>query len=285
MDFYFTDVFGLSKYTGNQLATFHHCEELSDDEMQKIASEINFSETTFILNNDNDAFNVRIFTPKAEVNFAGHPTLGTAYIIRKHILKTNCATITLNLKAGKIPVSFNEDSLWMKQIEPRFGKLFTIPQIAGLLNLNEGDIDNDYPLQEVSTGLPFTIVPLKNMDALKKARLNIEEYNLYLKTAQAKGIMVFCTGGYTDKQQIAARVFVHYYGIPEDPATGSATGCLGGYLIKYNYFKSDSIDIKSGQGYEINRPSVLAIKARKTVSGIEVNVGGKVFDVANGRWE
>ena len=139
--FYFVDVFAEEKYAGNQLAVVMDTDSLSDEQMQKIANEIHFSETTFILpkKQNTKEFNVRIFTPTKEVPFAGHPTLGTAYVIKHSKTKNKTKQITLNLKAGKIPVTFEQkdgkEILWMKQLKPVFGKTFQIDQFQSLLNL------------------------------------------------------------------------------------------------------------------------------------------------------
>ncbi|HEX2394315.1 MAG TPA: PhzF family phenazine biosynthesis protein [Bacteroidales bacterium] len=286
MTFYLLDVFGNSRYTGNQLAVFSNVGDLSSQEMQQIAREINFSETTFItdINPQNEGYPVRIFTPGSEVEFAGHPTLGTAYIIKKYIDKRNRDIIRLDLKAGQIPVNFIRDLLWMRQNQPSFGNELPIKTIAELLNLSISDINDKFPVTDVSTGLPFTIVPLRSMKALKKARINHSLYPAYIDKAWAKGILVFCPEGYNSQQDLASRVFVDYFGIPEDPATGSATGCLAAYIVKYGIFGQVRQKITVGQGYEIGRPSELMIDAELRNSEYEINVGGKVFETGKGEW-
>lgn len=285
MNFYLIDVFGVSRYTGNQLAVFNNIGELSADEMQKIAREINFSETTFITGpNTGNGYPVRIFTPGQEIEFAGHPTLGTAFVIKKFIETNNSGEIRLNLKAGSIPVTSESDMLWMRQIQPVFGKHLAVKDIAELLNLAEKDINHKYPIAEVSTGLPFTIVPLNTMKALKKARINSALYPGFLVNAWAKGLMVFCPEGYDSHQDLASRVFVDCYGIPEDPATGSATGCLAAYLVKYGMFGQGRLKMTIGQGYEIGRPSELKIDVELNNGNFEINVGGSAYEVAKGEW-
>ena len=287
LPFYIVDVFAEKKYAGNQLAVFRKAKELTAAEMQQIARETNFSETTFILQDRqrDGGYDVRIFTPGEEVPFAGHPTLGTAHIIRNEILKGNTDTITLNLKVGKIPVYFGQDGYcWMKQIEPEFGKPHPAKTIATILNLPVSDIDDRYPVQEVSTGLPFFIVPLKTIAALKTAKVDRDKYFAYRKDSWAKGILVFCPQAHEAQNDISVRVFVDCYGIPEDPATGSGNGCLAGYLVKHRYFGKDSIDIRSEQGYEIGRPSLLLLKAEQEGARINISVGGKAIIVAKGEF-
>jgi len=286
MHFYLLDVFGNSKYTGNQLAVFTDTGDLPSAEMQLIAREINFSETTFITSRQQQqgGYPVRIFTPGKEVAFAGHPTLGTAHIIRKYIDPSHSGMTKLNLAVGQIPVTFDADLVWMQQNQPTFGDTLPTQVIADLLNLRVGDLDDRFPIMDVSTGLPFTIVPLKNQDALKRAGINHGVFPDYIEKAWAKGIMVFCPEGYDSNQDLSTRVFVDYFGIPEDPATGSATGCLAAYLVKSGMFGKCRLQMTIGQGYEIGRPSELLIQAELKNQEYEINVGGKVFEVAEGDW-
>jgi len=283
--FFFTDVFTTQRYGGNQLATFVDCESLSDTEMQNIAKEINFSETTFITSRiaHEGGFNVRIFTPTCEVDFAGHPTLGTAHIIRNKLQLTQADEVALNLRVGKIPVSFSQTLertpiLWMKQMPATFGKQIHADTLAQILGLAVSDIDSNFPIQEVSTGFPTLIVPLKNLDSLKRAKINKEAYFAYANDAWAKLILVFSPEGYEPTHKLSVRVFADYYGIAEDAATGSANGCLAAYLA--GEFNSNSLDVLAGQGYEIGRPATLALRA----NAHGIYVGGSVLDVAQGEW-
>ncbi len=287
--FYITDVFGSEKYTGNQLATFVDCGELETSVMQAIAREINFSETTFITSRDetDGGYNVRIFTPNNEIPFAGHPTLGTAFILKKYIMSKPAKQVVLNLGVGQIPVKFPEDEtgeLWMKQAEPDFGSKISVEDAAELLGISPDGVDSDFPVEEASTGLPHLVVPLKSAAALKSINFDMDVYSRMDHKIHAKSVIAFCRGGYTDKQSLMVRVFPVGYGIPEDPATGSGNGCLAAWLVKNRYFHSDNIDIKTGQGYEIGRPSQLSLKAVKEDGKIHVYVGGYVFSVAEGVW-
>ncbi len=287
LTFYIVDVFAEKKYAGNQLAVFRYAGKISGEEMQGIAREINFSETTFILSDEknNGGFDVRIFTPNEEVPFAGHPTLGTAHVIHSVIIPDQSGDVVLNLKVGRIPVTFLKDGgCWMKQIQPDFGKQHEPEKLARILGIDLTDIDNRFPIQEVSTGLPFFIVPLKNIAALKKTKLEKDKYFTLIKDTEAKGVLIFCPETHKPENDISVRVFVDYYGIPEDPATGSGNGCLAGYLVKYRYFGKNSIDIRSEQGYEIGRPSLLLLKAEKSGENITISIGGKSIIVAQGEF-
>ena len=290
--FYIVDVFAEKKFTGNQLAVFRNVKKLSDNEMQKIAKEMNFSETTFILSDEqkNGGYNVRIFTPESEIPFAGHPTLGTAFIIQNNIIKEPVKNIILNLKAGRIPVSFNYlgkrlDTLWMKQLQPTFGNKFDPDDVSKILNLKESEFDNNFPIQLVSTGLPVIIVPLKNLNSVKKVRINRIKYNDFIANIEAKTVLVFSKQTYIPEHDLNVRFFADYYGISEDPATGSANGCLAAYLVKHHYFGTNQIDLKVEQGYEIGRKSLIFLKAEEKKNGTSIFVGGKVELIAKGEFE
>ncbi|AFZ29140.1 phenazine biosynthesis protein PhzF family [Gloeocapsa sp. PCC 7428] len=290
MKFYIVDVFAEEKYAGNQLAVFIELGVLSTQQMQKIAKEMNYSETTFItsLELQEGGYAVRIFTPEQELPFAGHPTLGTAYILQKEI-NLPVEQIILNLQVGQIPVTLHYldesiEELWMQQKPPTFHQTFTAETIAPILNLDLDEIDSSYPIQEVSTGIPFIIVPLKKLSSLKRIKINRDKYFELVEQTQAKAILTFCPETNKAENDLAVRMFADAVGVPEDPATGSANGCLAGYLVKYSYFNTDSIDVRVEQGYEIGRPSLLLLKAEKNEAEIKVFVGGKVIMVAQGEF-
>ena len=287
LPFHIVDVFAEKKYAGNQLAVFRGAGELSRAEMQSIARETNFSETTFILSDapDKGGFDVRIFTPREEVPFAGHPTLGTAYIINQAILHGKAQQVTLNLKVGQIPVSFHPDgTCWMQQIQPMFGPQHDAATLAAVLGLEVSDVDESFPVEEVSTGLPFFIVPLKTLAALQGAKVDLGRYYALIKNTLAKGILIFCPQTHEPGNDLSVRVFVDYYGVPEDPATGSGNGCLAGYLVKRRYFAAERIQVLCEQGYEIGRPSLLRLQAEERGEKIDIWVGGKCVLVARGEF-
>ena len=287
--YYIVDVFAEKKYAGNQLAVFRNAEDLSTDQMQQFAKEMNYSETTFIESEEQHqgGYNVRIFTPEAEIPFAGHPTLGTAFVLQKKIIKRPVDAVLLNLKLGQIRVSINYknndiDTLYMKQISPIFEKVFEPAEVAPVLKLSANEIDQRFPIQEVSTGLPFLIVPLKKLKSIQQTSIDLPKFKSLVKNEQAKAVLMFCPETYSKENQLNVRVFADLYGVPEDPATGSANGCLAGYLLKYNYFKSDKIDIRVEQGHEIGRPSLLYLHAEEKAAGIDIFVGGKAVLTATG---
>lgn len=291
LNFYIVDVFAVDKYTGNQLAVFTNASGISADQMQLIAKEINYSETTFITSAElkNGGYDVRIFTPKKELPFAGHPTLGTAYIIQQALIKHPVETVNLNLEVGQIPVTwhYGEDGgevLWMRQNPPTFHQILNADDLAPVLGLDRDEMDDRYPIQEVSTGVPFIIIPLKTHKSIQRIKVNKERYFELVQNTQAKEILVFCPETYAPENDLSVRVFAESLGIPEDPATGSANGCLAGYLVKYSYFGNQLVDVRVEQGYEISRPSLLLLKASQNQDTIDVSVGGKVVMIANGEF-
>lgn len=286
------DVFAEKRYQGNQLAVVHVDGSLPDDLMLDITREMNYSETTFIESYDSEtsSYKVRIFTKVGETPFAGHPTLGTAYVIQQETEKKEVQSVTLDLKIGMIPVRFTyenraPDVLWMKQINPTFGDTYGSDVFAGFLGLDEADIDGRYPIQEVSTGFPFFMVPLKTRDALERSKLHVEPFFEFVKNTGAKAPLVFCSEPRSPDNHLACRMFASYFGVVEDPATGSANGCLAGYLARHRYFGSADVDVRVEQGYEMGRPSLLYLRSSDKGNGVEVNVGGKCVMIARGELE
>jgi len=223
---------------------------------------------------------VRIFTPNSELPFAGHPTLGTSYLIRNEILKSDVRELTLNLGVGPIPVTFADDGiLWMMQTQSVFGASFDPADVAVELGLEPPDIDARFPCRNVSTGLEFLLVPLVSYSALKNAYVDQSQGQL------AQAYFLFCAGGYNSEQRVQARMFAAKLGAKEDPATGSANGCLAAYLADYEYFGPGSVDVSVGQGYEIDRPSQFYLQSEKFTDEFSIRVGGKVRVVAEGEWK
>lgn len=282
MKFYIVDCFTDSKYSGNQLAVFMVDKDLETEEMQQMANEIGFSESTFIMSGkqSNGGYDVRIFTPEVEIPFAGHPTLGTSYIINSIIEDGTSDKIILNLKAGQIPVAIKGDILTMTQNQPEFKQTFKRKQLAEILCIDEGDIRDDYPIEEVSTGISAIMIPLKDLDALRKCRVNHPAFQDFIDN-QCKGdLLAFIE----DDGNIRGRVFVDDIGFKEDAATGSANGGLAGYLLKHNFFNSDNLNYVVKQGIEMNRPSSLHVHAALKNDHYTIEVGGSACIVAEGNW-
>ena len=287
--FYMLDVFAMEKYGGNGLAVFRGAAGLSDKEMQTIAREMNQAETTFILSETerDGGYDVRIFSPEKELPFAGHPTLGTVYVIQQEILRKPVLQIALNLKAGQVPVTLHYrgkalDVLWMKQKNAGFGRIFSAEEVAGIVGLDAGAIDERYPVREASSGLPFIIVPVKSLSALKKARPDGRAIREFVEKTEGKAFILFSSETYFEENDLNMRAFNEYYGVPEDAACGSGVGSLAGYLVKYGCFGRNDIDLRVESGYEIGRSSLLFIRARAENGEIEVHVGGRCIPIAKG---
>ncbi|WP_423744331.1 PhzF family phenazine biosynthesis protein (plasmid) [Haladaptatus sp. SPP-AMP-3] len=287
--FHVVDVFARERYAGNQLAVVHDAAALTDEEMLDITRETNFSEATFIDSPEtrDGGYDVRIFDPAEEIPFAGHPTIGTAFVIREFVRDDRPDELTLNLGVGQIPVHVERDddgteSFWMHQIPPTFERTLDHALAARVLSLDEGDVDTEFPVQLVSTGLPTLVVPLRSLDAVRRAETNHEPY--YEDLIEPHGnmnIVLFAPETEADND-LHARVFADCAGVPEDPATGSSNGCLAAYLVEHGYFDSDDIDVRVEQGYEMDRPSLLHLRASRTDGSIDVRVGGRVIPVAEG---
>jgi trans-2,3-dihydro-3-hydroxyanthranilate isomerase len=280
------DVFARERYAGNQLAVVEDAGTLDDDEMQAFAAEIGFSETTFVAEQSNDAWDVRIFTPEAEIPFAGHPTLGTAHVIREHVADGCPDSIVLDLGAGEIPVEVREsggrETLWMTQRPPEFGSELSHEALAEVLSIDVARLDTAYPVQVISTGLPTIVVPLESRTALVDIEIDRAAYDAVTGDREAKNILAFCEDPRGDDNDLAVRVFAPFYGVPEDPATGSSNGCLAAYLVCHEYLDATEVDVRVEQGYEMGRPSLLHLKAHATAGRIKIEEGGNVVPVARG---
>jgi len=285
-EFVICDVFARAPLQGNQLAVFPHAAGTSTETMQALAREMHFSETTFILADEPNArgWPVRIFTPAREVPFAGHPTLGTAHFIWDRLLGRKGDEVRLDLRVGVVPVSVEEsgERLMMTQVAPVFGPTATAAEVASVLGIEPEDVDPRWPVQEVSTGLWFFIVPVRTLDAVRSVRVDPAHYGRFIRHREAKAILVFCAQTELEGTDLHARVFCDYYGVPEDPATGSAGGCLAAWLSRHRYFGRPGFSARVEQGIEINRPSELFIEASEQSGIITVRVGGRVIPVAFG---
>lgn len=291
------DVFARERYAGNQLAVVTDVADMDDDEMGAFAAEIDFSETTYVeteaesASDDaaTDPWQVRIFTPEAEIPFAGHPTLGTAHVIREHLADGRPDEVVLALDAGEVPVAVRQrdgrETLWMTQQPPEFGPDLLHEDPADVLRLDATALDREHPVQVVSTGLPTIVVPLVDRDALEAVDVDRAAYDRVTGDREAKNVLAVCPAPRDDANDFAVRVFAPFYGVPEDPVTGSSNGCLAAYLRRYEYFGDGPVDARVEQGYEMGRPSLVHLHARRsgTAGDIVVEVGGRVEPVARGR--
>lgn len=279
------DVFTSRPLEGNQLAVFTDARGLSDDEMQRVAKETNLSETTFVLPRDEatereKGVRVRIFTVEEELKFAGHPTLGTAFYLSQ---RDGRDRVELDLNVGKIPVTFtNVDGLVrgeMRQRDPEFGSVHSREDIARIIGVPMAELDETLPVQTVSTGIPFAIVPFKFLKTLQKIRFGFAQASEYMEKTDAKFLYFVCRETVDPNATLHARM-IFYNG--EDPATGSAAGCCTGWAVMHGVVGSDE-QAMIEQGLEIKRASQIYFRATKQGDRvINVRVGGHVMHVMSG---
>lgn len=280
--YYTVDVFSEKSLAGNPLAIFLDSEGLTDREMLEVAKEMNYSESMFIQSlkpKPDGGYPVRIFTPNRELPFAGHPVLGTAYVL-KHLLNLSDA-IQLNLISGPVRVMEEQEILWMQHHPPEFLSELDPRWVGHTLNLSPDDFDLDYPIAEVSTGLSSLIIPLQKGDLISRFSLNHKEYQQLVSMVSARSVLVFSASVVDKEHDLHVRVFVDALGVSEDPATGSANGSLLAYLLKYLPDKRH-LFLKIEQGYEMARPSVLYLRGDLHGDEYDIWVGGKVVPVSQG---
>lgn len=291
-EFVQVDVFTERAFGGNPLAVFLDAEGLRDAEMQAIALEMNLSETTFILppeDPQNDA-KVRIFTPQAELPFAGHPTIGTAWVLANHgRLADGARPLTLELGIGPVDVDLqgpegNPSFIWMDQGSAKFGDIIDdVDAVAAALSLDASALDQNHPIQPVSTGNWFLFVPIRDKSDVDRvsAHSTLAEDLLKQLPGQPHGIFVFTPDG---ENRVYSRMFAVIGRLWEDPATGSASGPLGAYLVRHQMVTSISngpVSIISEQGTKMGRQSFVhievAVEADQQPGTIKV--GGSVVPV------
>ncbi|MHB1629658.1 MAG: PhzF family phenazine biosynthesis protein [Bacilli bacterium] len=295
-DFYIVDVFTQGKYTGNQLAVFLDGGRFSSEQMQTLARETHFSETTFIMDRHPSAdgsprYSVRIFTPAAEIPFAGHPALGAAFVIAQTLVETPVSRIELALHAGVIPVDITYDQgkpdcLTMTQHQPAFGETIDHAAMAECLDVPETALDSGFPVQIVSTGLPFAIVAMRSLRDAQSSSVRPDALRRLTSRFPDLNILVFTTETALPQHDLHTRVFVPELGVSEDPATGSATGCLCAFLLRYGIpgeaIPRTTFSLKVEQGYQIKRPSLLLMTGERGHDHYDIRVGGRVEWVARG---
>jgi trans-2,3-dihydro-3-hydroxyanthranilate isomerase len=293
------DVFTQTPLTGNALAVFPDARGMDDEEMQALAREMNLSETTFIFPRDpateaREGKKVRIFTVTEELPFAGHPTLGTALYLyaRAAPVSDKSAEIILDLKAGKIPVRFTANSEnagrnrvdgrvfgEMRQRDPEFGTTFPREEVARVIGIAPDEIPAEWPIQSVSTGVPFAIVGIRKQETLANLRFDNAQAANFLKNSEAKFFYFLCPQRRGDRLDARARMFM--YG-SEDPATGSAAGCTASWMVQHGIANSDE-QVVIRQGAEIRRPSEMHVRATRDGQLVtNVRVGGYAVEVLRG---
>jgi trans-2,3-dihydro-3-hydroxyanthranilate isomerase len=292
------DVFTQTPLAGNPLAVFPDARGLNDTEMQALAREMNLSETTFILPRDaateaREGKKVRIFTVETELPFAGHPTLGTAlYLYASESNQQKPAEINLDLKAGKIPVRFTANSEnagrqrmdgqvfgEMRQRDPEFGAPFSRADVARVIGIAVNEIHSKWPIQPVSTGFTFTIVPFRNRQTLSDLTFGYSQAAEFLRKSGANLFYFLCPERREGQLEAGARMF--FYG-GEDPATGSAAGCAASWMVQHGVANSDE-QVLIRQGVECRRPSEMHVRATREGERVtNVRVGGYAVEILRG---
>ncbi len=279
------DVFTATALEGNQLAVFTDGSGLTTEQMQKIARETNLSETTFVIprsfeETKEKGHRVRIFTVNEELQFAGHPTLGTAWVLRGI---GGADEIVLDLNVGKVPVHFSTENGQpfgeMRQRDPEFGQIHSREDLARAVGISINDIANDVPIQTVSTGIAFVVVPLATLSALQKLSFNYRNAEEYLAKTDGKFLYFVSRETIDPAAHLHARL-IFYNG--EDPATGSAAGCTSAWMAMYGVAQSNE-RVLIEQGIETRRPSKIFVRAEKKDNRVvNVRVGGQAVEVARG---
>lgn len=285
-DYFLLDVFTDEPFGGNPLAVFPNADDVSTEMMQQLAKELNLSESVFIQKpqSENADCTVRIFTPWNEMPMAGHPTIGAAYaILSKQLLTAKQADrLVFDEGVGPIEVEFELQNqrpakLRMHQPLPEFGATLDRESSAALLSLEVSDLHSELPIQIVSCGVPFTIVPLDSLAAVRSTKVRID----LLEGFEAKQILVFALEAERPGSHVHCRMFAPELGVLEDPATGGAHGPLASYLYRYGKFVAP--EMISEQGFEIGRPSLLTMQLQTRGEEIvDVLVGGDCVEMGSG---
>ncbi|HWO28711.1 MAG TPA: PhzF family phenazine biosynthesis protein [Candidatus Acidoferrum sp.] len=282
------DVFSSRPLEGNSLAVFPDGRGLTDAEMQSIAKEMNLSETTFIVPREaaveqERGIRVRIFTVQEELPFAGHPTLGTAFALRGH---SGAQQMVLELNVGKVPVHFEDHAAEaafgeMTQIDPAFGAQHDREAVARSTGLRIEDFDDSLPIETVSTGVPFTVTPLKSLTVIQNLHIDSQRAADYLEKTGGKFFYFVTRETVARDARLHARM-LFYNG--EDPATGSAAGCSAAWMVAHGVAAVDE-RVMIEQGVEMKRPSRIFVRSSQRDNRIvNVRVGGHAVEIMRGEF-
>jgi len=284
------DVFTSKPLEGNSLAVFFDASGLSEEEMQSIAKEMNLSETTFICPRNAETelergVRVRIFTVQEELPFAGHPTLGTAFALRGN---SGIKEVTLDLNVGKVPVRFEETAGQaafgeMTQVDPEFGMQHDREAVARATGMRVDDFDTELPIETVSTGVPFTVTPLKSLSGIQKLKVDQNRAAEYLEKTGGKFLYFVARETVDPAARLHARMV---FDNGEDPATGSAAGCTAAWMVAHGVAEPDQ-RVLIEQGLEMQRPGRIFVRASRQNDlsdnrVVNVRVGGNAIEVMRG---
>jgi trans-2,3-dihydro-3-hydroxyanthranilate isomerase len=287
--FYIVDVFAERSYSGNQLAVVVSEEALSEETMQQLAAETNYSETTFVTHEpeDDGGYRVRIFTPAREIAFAGHPILGTAWVLRHHVSPKASDPVRLNLAVGQVPVTFElsvegDEVAWFLAPPVALGASCAREPFAIALGILPDDIATESPIQQITAGISAMIVPLRSLDALRRSKLDLDAYTPLAAQGFPPLVYLFCRQTHHPQNDLCVRFFFEAHGVREDPATGNGAAFLGTYLLEHGLFGRVDLSLRIEQGYEVRRPSLVMLRARMSGGSREVSVGGRVIPTMRG---
>lgn len=287
--FHIVDVFAERPYTGNQLAVVVGSDNLSDETMQQLAAETNYSETTFVspTPEPDGGYRVRIFTPAREIAFAGHPILGTAWVVRHHVAPEVVGPVRLNLMVGQVPVTFESSEAggevaWFLSPPVTLGPTCARERIAAALGILPDDIETRAPVQQLTAGTSAMIVPLRGLEGLRRSRLDLAAFAPLASEGFPPLVYLFCAETHQPGNELCARFFFDAHGVREDPATGNGAAFLGAYLLEHEFFPATDLSLRIKQGYEMRRPSLVRLRARMVGRTREVHVGGKVIPTVQG---
>ena len=287
----YVDAYTREPLKGNPCAILPKASGLTDEEMQAIARETNLSETSFVFPSTQADFRVRYFTPREEIPFAGHPTIATTYLLAQEgliPLREPSTIIQLEFKVGVLPVElFVQEGqvkrIVMTQKKPAFGVTFSHEEVSPCFNLTPSDLRSDCLSQVVSTGLPFIIVPARDLDVLEKVQMNRDALSRLCREAGVSEAFMFCLEGFAPETDTHARL-LNPLGASEDPFTGSASGAMGAYVFRYGLVSKRVLCAE--QGHFIKRPGYATIELVGPPDDIEiVKVGGEAVKVLEGRIE
>lgn len=287
-DFFIVDVFAERAYAGNPLAVVLGAERLNDDAMQLLAAETNYSETTFVYTEPeaNGGFRTRLFTPAREIAFAGHPILGTAWVVKRQLADPANDLVRLNLQVGEIPVYFEqsgqgEEILWFDAPPITAGIQCEPASMATALGLSKDDIDPRYPIQVMAAGTAAVIVPLRSLAAVQRALLDLKAYARLMAEGFPPLTYLFCAETRCSGNDLSARFFFEAHGVREDPATGNGAAFLAKYLLMHGWYPADKRVWRIEQGHEVRRPSLVRVRVGATLES-PIQVGGSVVAAIQG---
>ncbi len=300
LQFYQADVFTNEPFGGNPLAVFPDAGDLTEREFQQIAREMNLSETVFVLPSKDPkaAAKIRIFTPSQEIPFAGHPVLGTFFVLgslKRLELQEPVTHVSYECHLGVFPLELivlkgKIEQVAMSQPAPEFleavSDVAIVYELAKVLGVHKSLIaDSPFPVEVVSTGLPVLIVPIRTLTGIRSMQVNHLAIQEVCARLGSNGIMVFTTMTVEENASVHTRMFADPIGIPEDPATGSASGALGAYLVKNGVVEvGPTTEVVIEQGYEMDRPSRILVQVFSDDDMIQqIKVGGQVVMVAEGK--